>query len=56
MHRSTEPFYPEQPEDLGPWYDAEDIGCSCNDSGFDSEWNWDVDAQCYICSVCGEVQ
>lgn len=53
------PFYPEEPDDNYdnlPPVEAEDIGCSCNDAGFDSEWLWDDDQSCYVCYGCGEVQ
>lgn len=58
MSRFPEPFYPEEPEYLGPTYDAEDIGCDCNndDPNIESDWQWDVEQQCYICAGCGEVQ
>ena len=38
------------------WYEAEDIGCSCNDDNFDSEWEWNEDEGCYICIGCEERQ
>lgn len=38
------------------WVEAEDIGCPCNDSDIDSEWNWDEEQDCYICEGCGSVQ
>ena len=56
MSKFQEPFYPEEFDDLGPSYDSEDIGCACNDEGLDSDWQWNVEQQCYICSGCGEVQ
>ena len=56
MNLKAEPFYPEDDEDLGPGYEAEDIGCSCNDSGIESEWEWSPSNQAYICTGCGEIQ
>lgn len=38
------------------WYEAEDIGCNCTENGIESEWEWNKDQGCYICSGCGEVQ
>ena len=56
MSKFQEPFYTEENNDLGPTYAAEDIGCVCNEEEFDSDWQWDIEQQCYICSGCGEVQ
>lgn len=60
--KEQQPFYPE-PDDEDyydgndePWYDPEDIGCSCTERGIDSEWEWDSEQGCYVCSGCGEVQ
>jgi hypothetical protein len=39
-----------------PVYEAEDIGCECNDAGMESEWEWTPDQGAYVCSGCGEVQ
>jgi len=39
-----------------PWYEAEDCGCSCTEDGYKSQWEWDEDQECYICSGCGEMQ
>lgn len=39
-----------------PSYEAEDIGCICNDSGMESEWAWNIEQGCYVCSGCGAVQ
>ena len=40
-----------------PKYEAEDCGCHCTkEEGVTSEWEWDESQECYICSVCGEVQ
>lgn len=39
-----------------PDYEVEDNGCSCTESGVESEWNWDSDQECYVCEGCGEVQ
>ena len=40
----------------GGWYEAEDIGCDCNDAGIDSEWEWKEDEGCYVCTGCGARQ
>ena len=42
-------------EDEAP-YEAEDVGCSCNDDGIESEWEWDKSQQAYVCNGCGEMQ
>jgi hypothetical protein len=39
-----------------PVCEAEDIGCSCNDAGIESEWDWSEEQQVYVCNGCGEVQ
>lgn len=39
-----------------PFYEAEDIGCECNDNGIESEWEWTPDQNAYVCNGCGEVQ
>jgi len=39
-----------------PWYEVEDCGCQCTEDGFESQWEWDYDEQCYVCSSCGDVQ
>jgi len=39
-----------------PWYEAEDIGCSCTENGIESEWEWNSIQGCYICVGCGEIQ
>lgn len=39
-----------------PFYEAEDVGCACNESGVESEWEWDEVQECYVCTGCGEVQ
>lgn len=39
-----------------PQYEAENIGCSCNDDDWESQWEWDEEQECYICSGCGEIQ
>jgi hypothetical protein len=39
-----------------PVYEAEDIGCDCNNAGMESEWEWIPDQNAYVCSGCGEVQ
>lgn len=44
------------PRDDEPTYEAEDIGCACNEDDFDSEWEWNPEQQCYVCVGCGEVQ
>lgn len=56
MSRFPEPFYAEEPEDLGPTYEAEDIGCECTDNGIESEWEWVPELECYVCNGCGAVQ
>jgi hypothetical protein len=47
-------------EDDGCWYESEDSGCACNADDVelptDSDWNWDKDAGCYVCSGCGDTQ
>ncbi|WP_316207465.1 hypothetical protein [Bradyrhizobium sp. SZCCHNR3118] len=39
-----------------PTYEAEDSGCSCNEAGMESEWEWIPDQHVYVCNGCGEVQ
>ena len=39
-----------------PDFEAEDCGCTCIKAGIDSEWIWDEDQHCYVCSGCNEVQ
>jgi hypothetical protein len=39
-----------------PPYEAEDVGCSCKEDGFESQWEWDEDQGAYVCQGCGEVQ
>lgn len=38
------------------WYDSEDTGCQCTECGVDSEWEWDEEQDCYVCTGCGDVQ
>jgi len=39
-----------------PWYECEDIGCSCNEDGIESQWEWDSEQDCYVCAGCNKVQ
>lgn len=44
-----------------PDYEAEDDGCSCQSDdpevlSIASEWEWNEDQGCYICTGCGDVQ
>ncbi|WP_439357897.1 hypothetical protein [Bradyrhizobium sp. DASA03007] len=47
---------PQDDEEGDPIYEAEDVGCSCQEAGMESEWDWHKDQQAYICNGCGEVQ
>ena len=37
-------------------YEVEDNGCDCTEDGFDSDWEWNEEQECYICNGCGERQ
>ena len=44
-----------------PDYEAEDVGCNCQSDdpkelSVESEWEWNEDQGCYICTGCGTVQ
>jgi len=39
-----------------PWYEPEDIGCHCTEADIDSEWEWDEEQGCYVCTGYGDVQ
>jgi hypothetical protein len=39
-----------------PIYEVEDNGCQCTKEGIDSEWNWDKNQECWVCSGCGDTQ
>lgn len=39
-----------------PFYEAEDVGCDCQDAGVESEWEWTPDQNAYVCIGCGEAQ
>lgn len=39
-----------------PWHEVEDIGCSCTESGGESDWEWDSEQEVYICRGCGAIQ
>jgi hypothetical protein len=39
-----------------PICEAEDIGCDCTEAGVESEWDWSVEQQVYVCNGCGQVQ
>lgn len=39
-----------------PWFEAEDIGCSCTENGIKSEWEWHEEKDYYICADCNETQ
>lgn len=47
---------PQDDDEGEPIYEAEDIGCDCQNAGMESEWCWEADQQAYVCSGCGEVQ
>lgn len=53
---------PDYDEDLSwendeePWYELEDSGCRCTESGVESEWEWNYEQQLYICAGCGDTQ
>ena len=38
------------------WIEAEDTGCTCTESGVESEWVWNEEQDCYICEGCGDIQ
>jgi hypothetical protein len=39
-----------------PPYEPEEIGCTCTESGLESEWIWVEAAGGYECSGCGKTQ
>jgi hypothetical protein len=48
-------------EEKEPTFEAEDIGCQCNEDcddeeGYDSEWEWTPSQGCYVCTGCGDIQ
>lgn len=46
----------EDEKNREPWYEADDdYGCNC-DGSIESEWEWDPDQECYICTGCGAMQ
>ena len=33
-----------------------DVNCKCTQKGIPSEWTWDIEQKCHICSSCGVKQ
>lgn len=44
-----------------PDYEVEDTGCACQSGdtakvSVDSEWEWNEDQGCWVCTGCGDIQ